>query len=147
MPPKMYRAVKPLILWLIGGLLYITIELLWRGKTHWTMFIIGGICFLLVGLINDEFGWDMPLVKQMFLSAVWITIIEFDAGLILNGGYKLNIWDYSDMPFNIWGQVCLPYSILWFFLSLPAIVLDDYLRYWLFGEDKPKYTLFKSGGK
>lgn len=140
----MRRLIKPSVLFAIGGLLYILIELLWRGRTHWTMFIVGGLCFVLVGLVNEIFEWDMSLIKQMFISAIWITIVEFDAGIILNGGYNLNIWDYSHMPFNIWGQVCLPYTILWFFLSLPAIVLDDYLRYWIFGEDKPYYTLFKS---
>lgn len=140
----MRRLIKLSVLFAIGGLLYILIELLWRGRTHWTMFIVGGFCFLSVGLINELFEWDMPLIRQMLIAAVWVTIIEFDAGIILNGGYKLNIWDYSNMPFNIWGQVCLPYTILWFFLSLPAIILDDYLRYWIFGEDKPHYTLFKS---
>lgn len=140
----MCRFIKPSVLFAIGGLLYILIELLWRGRTHWTMFIVGGICFVLVGLVNEIFEWDMPLIKQMFISAIWITIVEFDAGIILNGGYNLNIWDYSHMPFNIWGQVCLPYTILWFFLSCPAIIMDDYLRYWIFGEDKPHYTLFKS---
>lgn len=107
------------------------------------MFIVGGICFLSVGLINEVFEWDMPLLKQMFISAIWITFIEADAGIILNGVYKLNIWDYSDMPFNFLGQVCLPYTILWFFLSCPAIILDDYLRYWIFGEGKPHYKLLQ----
>lgn len=111
------------------------------------MFVVGGLCFILVGLLNEEYRWDMPLLKQMFVSAIIITMIEFEAGVILNVGYKLNIWDYSDMPFNIWGQVCLPYAILWFFLSLPAIVLDDYLRYWIFGEKKPHYTLLKKETK
>ncbi|MCM1225155.1 MAG: putative ABC transporter permease [Lachnospiraceae bacterium] len=138
----MCKVVKPLILFAIGGLLYTLIELLWRGRTHWTMFIVGGICFVLIGLINDEFGWDMPLVKQMAISALLITMFELYVGIALNKGYKLNIWDYSNMPFNLWGQICLPYSILWFLLSLPAIILDDYLRYWFFSEEKPKYKLF-----
>ncbi|MDE7477569.1 MAG: putative ABC transporter permease, partial [Lachnospiraceae bacterium] len=71
-----------------------------------------------------------------------ITTIELLAGLIVNCNYA--IWDYRDMPLNIMGQICLPYTILWFFLSLLAIILDDYLRYWLFGEEKPHYALFKS---
>lgn len=135
------RAIKPLILFGIGGLLYMLIELLWRGRTHWTMLIIGGVCFLLVGLINEVFTWDMPLVRQMTLSAVLITIVELAAGLLINCNYA--IWDYRQMPLNFMGQICLPYTILWFFLSLPAIVVDDYLRYWIFREEKPHYTLFK----
>lgn len=137
----MRRLVKPSVLFVIGGLSYILIELLWRGRTHWTMFIVGGVCFVLVGLINEIFTWDMPLIQQQAISAVMITIVELLAGLLINCNYA--IWDYRDMPLSIMGQVCLPYTILWFFLSLLAIILDDYLRYWIFGEDKPHYTLFK----
>ena len=35
---------KYLFLFDVGGLLYILIELAWRGWSHWTMFILGGIC-------------------------------------------------------------------------------------------------------
>lgn len=134
------RVIKPLILFLIGGALYIMIELLWRGRTHWTMFIVGGICFLLIGLINEAFTFDMPLIQQQAVSAVLVTIVELLAGLILNPAYL--IWDYRDMPLNIMGQICLPYTFLWFFLSLAAIIADDYLRHWIFGEEKPYYILF-----
>lgn len=118
------------------------IELMWRGRTHWTMFIVGGICFVLVGLVNEVFTWDMPLIRQQAISTVMITIVELLAGLLINCNYT--IWDYRNAPLNIMGQICLPYTILWFFLSCPAIILDDYLRYWIFGEEKPRYKLFKS---
>ncbi|MDE7323156.1 MAG: putative ABC transporter permease [Lachnospiraceae bacterium] len=138
----MRRLIKPSVLFAIGGLLYILIELLWRGRTHWTMFFVGGFCFLTIGLVNEIFTWDMPLIQQQAISAVMITIVELLAGLLINCNYA--IWDYRSMPLNIMGQICLPYTILWFILSLPAIILDDYLRYWIFGEDKPHYTFFKS---
>lgn len=134
------RCVKPLIIFGIGGFLYYMIEILWRGYSHWTMFILGGLCFILVGFINEVFKF--PLVKQMFLSSVIITVLEFICGCIVNLLLHWNIWDYSELPFNVLGQICLPYSILWFFLSLLAIIIDDYLRYWLFGEEKPEYKLF-----
>lgn len=134
------RYVKPFILFGIGGFLYYAIEILWRGYSHWTMFILGGLCFVLVGFINEVFKFQ--LVKQMFLSSVIITVLEFICGCIVNLWLHWNIWDYSELPFNVFGQICLPYSILWFFLSLIAIILDDYLRYWLFGEEKPEYKLF-----
>lgn len=137
----MKQILKNTILFLIGGVLYIVIELLWRGHSHWTMFILGGICFFYIGLINEEFTWEMPLIKQMFIGAIVITMWELLFGILVNGAYNLNVWDYSNMPFNFLGQICLPYSILWFFISLPAIVLDDYLRHWLFGEEKPHYRL------
>lgn len=139
----MRRLAKPSVLFAIGGALYILIELLWRGRTHWTMFIVGGICFVLVGLINEVFTWDMPLIRQQAISTVMITTIELLAGLLINSNYA--IWDYRDMPLNIMGQICFPYTLLWFFLSLPAIILDDYLRYWIFKEEKPHYAFFRSG--
>lgn len=134
------RYVKPFILFGIGGFLYYAIEILWRGYSHWTMFILGGLCFILVGFINEWFKFT--LVKQMFLSSVIITVLEFICGCIVNLWLHWNIWDYSELPFNVLGQICLPYSILWFFLSLLAIIIDDYLRHWLFGEEKPGYKLF-----
>lgn len=137
----MKQLLKNIILLFVGGLLYISIELLWRGHTHWTMFVLGGICFYYIGLVNEDFTWDMSLIKQMFIGAVVITMLELLFGILVNGVYNLNVWDYSNMPFNFLGQICLPYSILWFFISLPAIVLDDYLRYWLFKEEKPHYRL------
>ena len=134
------RAVRPLILFGIGGILYYFIEIIWRGYSHWTMFLLGGICFLLVGLINEIF--ELSLVKQMTISTVIITIAEFICGCIVNLQLGWNIWDYSELPLNVMGQICLPYSVLWFFLSLIAIILDDYLRFRLFGEEKPRYKLF-----
>ena len=133
------KVIRPLVLFGIGGLTYIMIELLWRGYSHWTMFLIGGLCFLLIGGINEVYTFDMPLVQQMAISAVMVTMVELLAGLLINCDYS--IWDYRNMPFNILGQVCLPYTVLWFFLSLLAIVIDDYIRYWFFGEDKPHYRL------
>lgn len=135
------RFVRPLILFGIGGLLYVTIELFWRGYSHWTMFFVGGACFFIVGAINEVYTFEMPLIRQMLISSVLITMVELLAGLLINPAYL--IWDYRSMPLNIMGQICLPYTVLWFFLSLPAIIADDYLRYWLFGEEKPHYTIFR----
>lgn len=135
----MVKIFKFLILFLAGGNLYYLIEMLWRGYSHFSMFILGGICFILIGLINEYFTFKMPLWKQQLISAVIVTIMELLAGIILNIWLGLDIWDYSNLRCNLLGQITLQYSILWFFLSLPAIILDDYLRYWLFDEEKPHY--------
>lgn len=137
----MKALMKLLTLFLSGGLIYILIEMLWRGHTHWTMFLVGGICFVLVGLINERFTFEMPLVFQMVISMSVITAVEFIAGYIINIRLGWDVWDYSELPFNLMGQICLPYMGLWFLLSALAIVLDDYLRYWLFGEEKPRYKI------
>mgnify|MGYP007072511315 FL=1 len=36
--------LKCALLFLIGGALYYCIEILWRGHSHWTMAVVGGIC-------------------------------------------------------------------------------------------------------
>ena len=132
--------LKYLVLLLIGGSIYCMIEVLARGFSHWTMFLVGGMCFILIGIIN-EITPKMPLIRQMFLSAIIITVIEFVSGCILNLCLGWNIWDYSDEFGNILGQICVKHSIYWFLLSNIGIVLDDYIRYFLFGEEKPKYTI------
>lgn len=129
--------LKYISLLLIGGSIYYMIEVLARGFSHWTMFLVGGICFILVGIIN-EITPKMPLIRQMFLSAIIITVIEFISGCILNLSLGWNVWDYSDEFGNILGQICVKHSIYWFLLSSIGIVLDDYIRYFLFGEEKPK---------
>lgn len=136
------RAVRLLILFGIGGLLYTVIELIFRGHTHWTMFIVGGLCFVLVGSINEIMPWNTSLILQCVIGAAIITGIEFVSGCIINLWLGWNVWDYSDVPFNLLGQVCLPFSFLWIVLSAIAIVVDDYIRYFLFGEEKPRYKLF-----
>ena len=115
------------------------LEITWRGYTHWTMGVVGGFCFLGIGLLNNLIGWDMPLRVQMFCSAIIVTVTEFIAGVILNIWLGLNIWDYSNLPCNILGQVCLLYTFLWFILSLPAIFMDDVIRWKIFKEEKPHY--------
>lgn len=137
----MKSALKTLILFLVGGIAYITIELLYRGHSHWTMFLLGGLCFILIGGINNYISWDMLLWKQMLLGSVIITLLEFVCGCIVNLLLHWNVWDYRNLPFNILGQICLPFSILWFFISFVAIIIDDYIRYWFFGEEKPHYNL------
>lgn len=137
----MANLLKYSFLFSFGGIVYLLIELLWRGYSHWSMFILGGLCFVLLGLINEKYTWDVPLPIQMLVGAFVITLMEFIAGCILNLWLGLDVWNYYDMPFNIMGQVCLPYMILWFLLSPVCIITDDYIRYLFFDEDKPKYKL------
>jgi uncharacterized membrane protein len=129
-------------LFLIGGFTYGGLEIVSRGYSHISMMIAGGICFILIGSINELYSGEISLVRQMAISAVLITAVEFVTGLIVNVWMGLNVWDYSDQRFNLMGQICLLYTLIWFFLSPVAIVMDDYLRYYLMGEEKPHYRIF-----
>lgn len=142
MKKMLNNIVKHIFLFLFGGIIYTGIELLYRGYSHWTMFILGGLCFVALGLINELIPWDMPLCLQMFIGGAVITILEYITGYIVNIKLGWDIWDYSDMPYNINGQVCLPFFFVWIGISLIGIIVDDYIRYYFFKESKPKYSIF-----
>ncbi len=119
------------VLFLTGGMIYSLIELIWRGYTHWSMFILGGFCFVVMGLLNEyKMPWHWCLLRQSAVSACIITIFEFLTGCIVNLWLKWDVWDYSGLPFNLRGQVCLYFFLLWIPLSMAGIVLDDWIRYW-----------------
>lgn len=136
--------LKYLTLFLVGGAFYYALEVLFRGYSFLAMAGCGGLCFIICGVINEK-SRCMPLVLQQLIAASGITVIEFIFGLILNVWLGLNMWDYSNMPGNILGQICPQFMVLWFFLSAVGIILDDVIRWMLFGEEKPHYHLFKKG--
>ena len=83
-----------------------------------------------------------PWWKVFLVSMVGSAILEYVTSWALEKIFHARWWDYSNMPLNILGQICLPYMLLWFVLTPAAIITDDYLRYLLFGEEKPRYRLF-----
>lgn len=130
------------VLFYTGGLLYYLAEILYRGHSHVSMFILGGICFILVGKLNEGFlEWDTPLLVQGLIESVIITTLELGTGIVVNLYLGLNVWNYSDRPYNLLGQICLEYSLLWVVVSILAILLDDYVRYKCYDEEKPRYKI------
>lgn len=99
------------------------------------MFILGGLCFWLLGTI----GRSLPLTKRALLGGAVITALEFVTGLIVNCWLKLGVWDYSEAPWNLMGQICLPYSLLWILLSGAAIPVCDGLHSLLFRSTTKDY--------
>lgn len=134
--------LKYLTLFLAGGAFYYALEVLFRGYSFLAMAGCGGLCFVICGALNEK-NRCMPLVLQQLIAACGVTAIEFLFGLILNVWLGLHMWDYSNMPGNILGQICPQFTTLWFFLSAMGIVLDDYIRWVFFGEEKPHYHLFR----
>ena len=108
-----------LLLFVSGGLIYGLIEIAFRGYTHWSMLIAGGICFLLIYLINANF--NIPKWQKWILGGAVITAVEFVTGCIVNLLLGWNVWDYSAHRFNLMGQICLLFSIMWVGLSIPAV--------------------------
>lgn len=137
----MKKFMKYATLFLVGGVLYYSLEVLFRGYSFYAMAVCGGLCFIVCGVINEK-SRCMPLIFQQIIAASGVTAIEFFFGLILNVWLGLDMWDYSNMPGNILGQICPQFTLLWFFLSAVGIVLDDFIRWKFFGEGKPHYHLF-----
>lgn len=98
-------------------------ELLWRGRSHYSMFLAGGVCFLLLGQLQQRFPKWHPLLKGLAGAAV-ITAVELAAGLIFNRSYQ--VWDYRRMPGQFLGQICLPFTLLWIPVSFLAMGLYRY---------------------
>ena len=130
-------------LWLYGGFIYYMIEIAWRGFSHPSMFITGGIAFLCIGVINNYLPWRLGFIWQCVIGGIVVTILELIVGLIVNVWLGLGIWDYSDLRFNLWGQIVPHFTFAWIALSAVAIWLDDYLRWKIFGEQKPEYKIFR----
>lgn len=132
--------IEYLFLLILGGSIYYGIEILYRGYSHLSMILVGGLCFIEIGLINEVLSWNMKFWKQVLIGDILVLITEFTSGVILNICLGLNVWDYSNLPFNLLGQICLPFAIMWLPIVAVAIVLDDWVKYILGKGDKPRYT-------
>ena len=100
------RLKNDIAIFTIGGLSYALIEILWRGYTHWTMIITGGICFVVLFRVFSRIT-HAKLWQKCAAGAAIITAIEFAAGCIVNLWLQMDVWDYSFLPLNLFGQVCL----------------------------------------
>lgn len=137
----MKKISKYLFLWFLGGYIYYNFELIFRGFSHWTMFLLGGICLLFIYIQGKLMCWQDGLIVQIFRSIIFVTAMEFITGIIVNKWLMWNVWDYSSLPFNLWGQICLPFSIIFCALCMVGILLTGYIDYWLFAEEKPHYHI------
>lgn len=106
------------------------------------MLVLAGFLFIIIGLLNEFWGWETSFWIQVYIATIIATVSEFFAGCIINILLGWNVWDYSNLPGNILGQVCPQFSFLWIFISSIAIVLDDAIRWKFFGEEKPRYKMF-----
>ena len=116
------RFLKYCILFYTGGAAYMTLEFLWRGRSHSSMFLLGGLCFLIIGKISALLK-RIPLAFQLIASSAVITGLELATGLLVNRDYS--VWDYRTVSYNFLGQICLPFSLLWIPVSLFAMHLYD----------------------
>ncbi|MBQ9106863.1 MAG: hypothetical protein IJY56_03110 [Clostridia bacterium] len=136
---------KFVLLYLLGGTGYALMEIVWRGYSHWSMFLLGGVCFLMAGRISH-------LRTNIFIKSLicgsCITVAEFFCGLVVNRLLGLEVWDYTHLPFDVLGQICLPFTLLWIVLSVAVIPLYSKFDSELSGAqkilNKPDVVKFKA---
>lgn len=110
---------------LLGGFGYVGLEFLWRGRSHISMFVAGGVCFLLLGKLN-RVKPRLTLPWRCVAGAAIITAVELAVGMLANRQYQ--VWDYRHVPWNFMGQICLPFSLLWIPVSFGALLLHQFLE-------------------
>ena len=113
-----------LILLLLGGVGYGLLELLWRGHTHWSMAIAGGCVMLLLNRWDGLLEGRAPRPVMWLVGGLTVTAVELAVGAVVNLGLGWGVWDYRHMPLNLWGQICLPFTLLWVALMIPVIPLE-----------------------
>lgn len=136
------QLAKYAYLFWFGGSFYVTLEVIYRQYSHISMLMLAGLVFIIIDLLNEIWGWETSLILQILLGTAIATISEFITGCVVNLWLGLNVWDYSNLPFNLYGQVCLQFTLIWMPIILLAIVLGDVIRWRFFDEEKPRYKLF-----
>lgn len=135
----MKKLSEYLFLWALGGTLYYSIELMFRGFSHWSMFLLGGICLLFFWLQGSKTEWSDPMWVQIIRCTIFVVSCEFITGIIVNKWLGWGVWDYSEEPFHLFGQICLPFAVIFSGFAVIGIILSGNLMHWLFGEKKPNY--------
>ena len=137
----MKRLSEYLVLWVLGGVIYYSCEMIFRGFSHWSMFFLGGFCLVFFAQQGLWTGWNAPLWQQTLWCVIFVSSGEFITGIFVNKIMHWNVWDYSDQPFQLMGQICVTYTILFSGLCVIGIFLSGYLLYFLYGEKKPGFHI------
>ncbi len=109
----------------LGGSLYYGIELIYRGFSHWSMFLLGGVCMVYIGEQGERCRWSDALWKQLTRCTIFVAMGEFLTGLFVNKWMRWDVWDYSDQPFNFMGQICARFLFFFSILCIGGIKLSE----------------------
>lgn len=122
----MAKNTQRLMLFSIGAVGYGLLEVIWRGYTHWSMLGAGGICFMFFAKIGEKMK-NAGIFMKAVIGSGFVTAIELIFGIIFNIILKKNVWDYSKMPFNFGGQICMLYSFFWALISIVCIPFASFV--------------------
>jgi len=123
-------------IFICGAIGYGSIEMLWRGYTHWTMLLLGGLCLYLIYIISTRM--NDALWKKLLMCASVVSCLEFVVGCLINLRLGWAVWDYSDMPMNLFGQICPTFCLMWLLLSLPCVYISRFIYTFVFRPNMKK---------
>ncbi len=139
--------VLSMLLWSWGGTVYFLLEVVFKTLTghperiSWTMLVVAILLTIPVERAGEQLPWEVPLWLQALCCAALVTAVELIAGCIINLWLGWDVWDYTAMPGNLWGQICPQYSAIWWVLCLVFIPMFDWLRWAVEGGVRPRYTI------
>ncbi len=137
--------VLSMLLWAWGGTVYFLLEVAFKTLTghperiSWTMLVVAILLTIPVERAGEQLPWEVPLWLQALCCAALVTAVELAAGCVINLWLGWDVWDYTAMPGNLWGQICPQYSAIWWVLCLEFIPMFDWLRYAVEGGERPRY--------
>lgn len=137
----MKRMSEYSFLWAFGGTLYYTFEVFFRGFSHWTMFVLGGVCGVFCVWQGRILKWTEPLWIQIARCTTFVVACEFVTGIIVNKWLRWHVWDYADQPLQLFGQICAPFAIIFSGLCAFGIIVGGYVLHWIYGEEKPTFHI------
>lgn len=133
-------------MFLVGFWLYIIIEICFRGFSYPVSGLMGGIAIVVLDRINDDISWNIDLCIQAMIGANLITFMELIIGTIAKYTPLLPVmWDYSNLPLNYHGVICVPFYFAWAALSIVAIFIADAINYYIFMDTICPYYLIFGG--
>ena len=143
----MKKIIGKLGLFLSCGFIYCMIEILFRGWSHWSMFVLAGfLAVFCVDSVNNVLSFDCDYIVQILISTILCIIGEGISGIILNVWLQLNVWDYSKMAFGtfFFGQCNVIFCAAWaLIIGLFAIFYCDAYNYYILKiEPCPYYVIF-----
>lgn len=139
------KRILCMLLWTWGGTVYFLLEVAWKTaigepeRISWTMLVLAVLLTVPVERCGAELPWSCPLWLQGLACAALVTFTELVAGLIINMWLGMGVWDYSGLRWNLWGQICPQFFLVWWALCAVFIPVFDWMRYAVSGGQRPKY--------
>lgn len=118
MPQNLYQAAWIFLIYaFLGWCSEVAFAAVNKGKFVNRGFLNGPVCpiygFGMLIVVTALWGLKGNLILLFLGSAALTTALEFVTGFVLEKFFHDKWWDYSDMPFNIKGYICLKFTVLW----------------------------------